>query len=98
MEWQVLDWAKERGILEHSDPKSQALKTVEEVGEYASNILKGLDCKDDIGDIVITLILQCQMQKTTLTECLELAYEQIKNRAGTMQNGAFIKTTDTIKK
>lgn len=90
----VEDWAEKRGIFEHSTAKDQALKTVAEVGEFADNVLKGRDCRDDIGDIIVTLILQCILQGTTLTECLSLAYEEIAARKGKMINGTFVKEED----
>lgn len=91
----VEDWAQERGIFDNSTPKDQALKTVSEVGEFADNVLKGRDCRDDIGDIIVTLILQCKLQETTLTECLSLAYEEIAARKGKMVNGTFVKESDS---
>lgn len=53
------------------------------------------DCRDDIGDIVVTLILQCFMQGTCLAECLSLAYDEIRQRQGRMVNGAFVKDGDS---
>lgn len=94
LEQAVIDWAEERGIFEHSDPKSQALKTMSEVGEFADNVLKGRDCRDDIGDILVTLVLQCKMQDTSLEECLLIAFNEISNRKGTMIGGAFVKEGD----
>jgi len=90
----VIAWAEERSIFEKSTTKDQALKTVSEVGEFADNILKGKDCKDDIGDIIVTLILQCKMQNTSICECLLLAYNEISKRKGKMINGAFVKEED----
>lgn len=94
LEKDVIQWAEDRGILANSDPKTQALKTVSEVGEMCDNIAKGRDCRDDIGDIVVTLILQCALQGTTLTECLSLAYTEISKRKGRMINGVFVKEVD----
>lgn len=47
--------------------------------------------KDGIGDTVVTLILQAKMNDMTLQECLEYAYNEIKDRTGKMQNGQFVK-------
>ncbi len=94
LEFEILNWAFERRIFSDSDPKSLALKTVAEVGEYADNILKGRDCRDDIGDIVVTLILQCNMQDTNLLECLQIAFDEIKDRKGRMVDGTFVKAGD----
>ena len=92
----IVAWAKERGIFESSDPKTQALKTVSEVGELADNIAKGRHeaAQDDIGDIVVTLIILCEMIGTNLHECLEVAYNEISKRKGRMVNGVFVKEGD----
>jgi NTP pyrophosphatase (non-canonical NTP hydrolase) len=90
----VLTWARERNLFENPCAKTQALKTVSEMGEFADNIAKGRDCRDDIGDILVTLIIQCEIQGTTLEECLDIAYDEIKNRKGKTVNGVFIKEGD----
>jgi len=47
--------------------------------------------KDAIGDITITLIIQCAMQGVDFVECLEGAYNEIKDRRGTLIGGKFVK-------
>lgn len=94
----VITWADERGIFEHSSPQAQTLKTVSEVGELCDNVLKGRDIRDDVGDVLVTLIILCHMKRTTLADCLALAYGEIKDRKGTMQaGGAFVKEGDECK-
>ena len=90
----VIEWARERGIFEQSDPKTQVLKTVSEVGELADNVAKGRDVRDDIGDIMVTLILLAEMHGTDLGECLQMAWDEIKDRKGEMVNGTFVKDGD----
>ena len=46
---------------------------------------------DAIGDITVTLILQCELQGIKFTECLESAYNVISKRTGKMINGQFVK-------
>ena len=89
----VLDWADTRGILSSSDPKTQCLKFVSEAGELADNIAKGdhYAALDDIGDILVTLILLAELIDTDLMVCLEGAYEIIRKRQGKMVNGIFVK-------
>jgi len=89
----VLDWAESRGIFDGSDPKTQCLKFVSEVGELADNIAKGdhYAAQDDLGDILVTLILLSEMIDTDLMVCLESAYETIRKRQGRMVNGVFVK-------
>lgn len=89
----VLSWAHERGILNQSDAKTQCLKTVSELGELADNIAKGrhTEARDDIGDTLVTLILLSELINTNLTECLAIAYDEIRTRQGRMVNGIFVK-------
>lgn len=89
----VLDWAENRGILGSSDPKTQCLKFVSEAGELADNIAKGdhYAAQDDLGDIIVTLLLLAELIDTDLMVCLSGAYEVIKKRQGKMVNGIFVK-------
>lgn len=96
LEQQVIVWAEERGIFLKSDPKSQMMKTVSEVGELADDINKGRDCRLELGDVLVTLVLQAKMQNTTLAECLDLAYNKISQRKGEMVNGVFVREGDTV--
>lgn len=93
MKNKVLQWAKEKGILEKSTPKDQMLKTVEEVGELAKAIGKNdkEEIKDGIGDITVTIIIQAELNGLDFDECLESAYEIIAKRKGKMVNGIFVK-------
>ena len=50
-----------------------------------------LEIADGIGDQVVTLILAAELAGTTLEECLELAYAEIKGRTGKMIDGTFVK-------
>ena len=52
------------------------------------------EIKDSIGDICVTLILLARLQGTSLTECLNQAYEVISKRTGKMINGVFVKSED----
>jgi NTP pyrophosphatase (non-canonical NTP hydrolase) len=91
----VETWGQERGIIVNGTKNAQALKTLEECTE----LLVALENKDEngtkdaIGDIVVTLILQCKMNNWTLEECLEGAWNEIKDRQGKMVNGQFVKNT-----
>jgi NTP pyrophosphatase (non-canonical NTP hydrolase) len=89
----VEQWAEEKGILSKATTIKQAMKTQEEVNELCNAILDDNreEIKDAIGDIMVTLIIQCKMQGMDLEDCLESAYNVIKNRAGKMENGVFVK-------
>ena len=50
--------------------------------------------KDAIGDTLVTIIVLAHQLDLDVTECLSIAYEEIKNRKGKMVNGTFIKEED----
>lgn len=82
--------------LHNGNPDRQALKVWEESGEIASSLSRGnLDeLKDGIGDTVVTLIILAQQHGWTLEECLQYAYDEIKDRKGKTVNGTFVKESD----
>ena len=89
----IREWASKRGLYEKGDPKTQALKLVEEVGETCRAILKGnqKDIEDGIGDAVVVLTNLAHLCDTDIEHCIELAYNEIKDRTGKMDNGTFKK-------
>lgn len=90
----VESWASERGILARSNPQTQLLKTVSELGELADATVKGDGdgVIDGVGDVLVTLVIYAKLQGLTLAECLESAYETIKDRRGTLTpDGIFVK-------
>ena len=93
LDFEVIEWARERGILSKSDPKTQCLKFVSEAGELADAVAKGsfTETIDAIGDVIVTLIILAELQGLDVTECLESAYTEIYARTGKMVNGIFVK-------
>jgi hypothetical protein len=48
--------------------------------------------KDGVGDVVVCLINYCALRDINLVDCLKGAYEQIKDRKGTLlPSGVFVK-------
>ena len=156
----IEQWAEDRNIIKGSKPIDQAMKLFSEFGELADNVGKGCDCRDDIGDVFVVLVIiakqvevhsgkkldiahavkrldNCPYIKTeynpksdvvgicnrihlfakhfnkpklndlivsidfllstlgyTLEECVQIAYNDIKDRKGLMHNGVFIKESD----
>lgn len=87
-------WSHDRKIINNSTKLAQFVKLVSEVGELADNIAKGKDIKDDIGDCMVVLNNLALMSNTTLSECLYVAYVDIRDRKGYMNEaGIFIKET-----
>lgn len=87
----VIEWGQNKGL---NDPKSQLNKVIEEVGEIAHEVTRNRygDCfKDAIGDALVTIIILASMCGYDPMECLEVAYDEIKNRKGVTENGTFIK-------
>jgi len=92
-ELDIIQWADDRGLLDPGNEKTQLIKTLEELGEVASALLKN-DRRaliDGLGDVMVTLIIFARIKGLTLEDCLGEAYEVIKNRKGKTVNGAFIK-------
>ena len=89
----IREWADERGLYENGDPKTQALKLVEEVGETCRAILKEDhdEVIDGIGDCVVVLTNLAELVGVPIEECIETAYDEIKNRTGKMENGTYKK-------
>ena len=86
-------WAEERGLYDGGDPKTQALKLAEEVGETCRAILKedATEMIDGIGDCVVVLTNLAELIGTPIEECIAKAYDEIKDRKGKMNNGTFKK-------
>ena len=146
----IEQWAEDRNIIKGSKPIDQAMKLFSEFGELADNVGKCRDCRDDIGDCMVVLIIMCRqlgiptidliqkdddnysmkeyvawagywmcswvssgmrnseelgfifsnliniahLHNVTLQECVQIAYNDIKDRKGLMHNGVFIKESD----
>lgn len=100
LETKTTEWADERGIIKNGKPTTQALKLVEELGELAAAILRGKlpEAKDGIGDCCVVLNNVAQQLGSSVTECWNLAYEEIKDRKGYLTpEGNFIKESDNAK-
>ena len=89
----IRKWASERDLYKKGDAKTQALKLVEEVGETCRAILKQDEPEiiDGIGDCVVVLTNLAHLCDTSIEECIEAAYNEIKGRSGKMINGTFKK-------
>ncbi len=94
LELEVVRWSEARGIIQNSDAKTQLLKAFEEMGELASGVNKKdmALIKDGVGDVLVCLINVCAILDISITECLQLAYNEIKDRKGYLtKDGVFIK-------
>lgn len=93
LESKVLDWAKDKGILDKATKYTQARKTLEECLELIDAINNNDDgeIEDALGDILVTIIIQAKLNNVALLDCLEGAYNVISKRTGKMINGQFVK-------
>lgn len=96
----INEWAISHG-LDKGNPKIEWMKVTEEVGEIRDVLLKPTKftepqaaLKDAIGDTLVTIIVLAHQLNLDVTECLGIAYEEIKNRKGKMINGTFVKEED----
>jgi hypothetical protein len=96
VEMRIIQWSESRKIIPNSTPEVQLLKAMSEIGELADATIKH-DKEaviDAVGDVMVCLINYCVLQDINLVQCMEVAYDQIKNRRGTLlPNGVFQKDT-----
>tara|TARA_R110002153_G_scaffold41602_1_gene118639 strand:- start:2369 stop:2743 length:375 start_codon:yes stop_codon:yes gene_type:complete len=69
---------EENGQFEFLDKEELKLKYMEEV-------------KDGIGDMLVTIIILAELNNLRSEDCLDYAYQEIKNRKGKMVDGLFVK-------
>jgi len=91
----IRDWAIDRG-LHAGDPTKQMVKLIEEIGELAAGIARQDKEKitDSIGDAYVVLTILAMQYQMDIEQCIQAAYEEIKNRKGKLINGVFVKESD----
>lgn len=91
----IRNWSIYRN-LHTADPHKQALKLGEEFGELFEGLAKGREdlTKDALGDMYVVMTIMAQQLGFTIEECIELAYDEIKDRRGKMIDGIFVKEDD----
>ncbi len=95
LETKTRSWAEDRGIIANSSSMAQFTKLVSEMGELADNIAKKRDVKDDIGDMLVVLTIIARLEYTNLSQCFNVAYNDIKDRKGYLnKDGIFVKEGD----
>ena len=89
----IRDWAKEKGILDKGDVKTQYVKLQEEAGELAKALLKDdkPEIIDGLGDCVVVLVNLAKLAGYDLEDCINEAYSVIAKRSGEMKDGTFVK-------
>jgi uncharacterized protein YabN with tetrapyrrole methylase and pyrophosphatase domain len=96
IELEVIRWSEARRIIPNSTPLAQCIKAQEEINELKV-ALENKDMGeaiDGIGDTLVCLINVCALLDVNITDCLQSAYDQIKNRKGYLRaDGIFVKET-----
>ena len=90
----IREWARNRGIYDKGDSKTQYVKLMEEAGELAQAILKRdtPEIQDAIGDMVVVLTNLAELEDLKIENCIDSAYDVISKRKGNMVNGTFVKS------
>lgn len=94
IEMKIIQWSEARKIIPNSTPQAQLLKAFSEMGELSDAVQKGNmeDIKDAVGDTLVCLVNMCALLDINMVNCMEIAYDQIKHRKGTMlPSGVFVK-------
>ena len=88
----VKNWFVDRN-LDTLDGSGQLEKLKEEVQELldADNRADEIDA---VGDITVVLIGYCMQRGLVFEDCLQAAYDEIKDRKGKVINGVFVKEED----
>jgi NTP pyrophosphatase (non-canonical NTP hydrolase) len=89
----IRNWAEDRNLIEGSDLKSQFVKLIEEAGELANSIAKKNDIEfsDAIGDMFVVLTIMAAQNGMQIEDCIDGAWQEIKDRKGKMLDGIFLK-------
>lgn len=95
----IKNWAIARNLIGPSGqatPQGQLEKLREEVEEVAAEIASGN--RDalalELGDCYVVLCLMASMWDLSMEECVDLAWEKIKDRKGMMVQGKFVKESN----
>jgi NTP pyrophosphatase (non-canonical NTP hydrolase) len=93
MKEKILKWADERNLLHNENALKQYSKLQEESNELLIGILNKdpYEIIDALGDIQVVLIILANQLGFDIDECLESAYNEIKDRKGQTIGGNFIK-------
>lgn len=103
----IRQWARDRNLIEGSNPGAQGLKMVEELGETfgalarlpaakQANDIEKINAllgkaEDGFGDAVVVLTIMAAQVGLDLEDCIAAAYNEIKDRKGRMVDGVFVR-------
>ena len=89
----IRQWAEARNLIEGSTPVRQLVKLFEEAEELKAATLADNheEYIDAIGDCIVVLTIMAAQRGLNVEDCIDAAYEQIKDRKGRMVDGIFVK-------
>ena len=89
-------WAVARNLIHGSTPQAQTVKLLEEAGELAHALARGnrTAACDALGDTIVVLTILAAQLDLDIEDCIAEAWNQIKDRKGTMVGGIFVKEED----
>ena len=87
----IEQWHEDRNLIDGSTDKDQVLKLAQELGELSDSVCKEKDMRDDLGDMLVVMINIMKRNNISIEECLQKAYDDIKERKGKMVDGIFVK-------
>lgn len=89
----IRTWATIRDIYSSGSAEKQYIKLMEEAGELSKALLtqNKEEINDAIGDMVVVLTSIAHFNGTTIEDCINSAYNEIKDRTGSIKNGSFVK-------
>lgn len=86
-------WAAARNLIQGSTPEKQIPKLIEEVQELTDAI--GADDREEfidaIGDCIVVLTIMAAQKGINVEDCIDAAWNEIKDRKGRMVDGVFVK-------
>ena len=88
-------WHEQRKITINGNSSTQTIKLGEEYGELCAAIVRKdkAEIKDALGDMVVVMVAIAELEDMELRECVESAYNEIKDRKGYLNElGNFIKS------
>lgn len=91
----IKKWGAERGITD-GNPSRQLNKLTEELGELAEGFNKKVpeQIEDSLGDMFVVMTLFAEQNGLNIVDCIQSAYETIKDRKGKTVDGVFVKSED----
>lgn len=92
----IREWGELRKLYSESTAPVQYRVFMEEVGELGEAMITNEEneVRDAIGDCIVVLTHIAKFYGFTTEECIEYAYEQIKNRRGLFIRRKFTKYED----